>query len=277
MYALTLRTRRSVGRWSNMTGGLILLAVLLFPVYWMVNLSLSPGGSTLTSELFPADPSLQGYKTAIADQGGNLVTSLLVALGSVALSLAVATPAAYAIAQFRLKGARILLLAVVVGQMIPGIVLANALYDAFNKLGLLNSILGLILANATAGVPFAVLIISAFMQAVPPGIIEAARVDGAGHVRAFLSVVLPVSTNALVTAGIFSFLFAWSDFLFALTLTTTERVRPITLGIYQYIGTQVTNWNSVMATAVLASIPAVILLVSAQKFIAAGATGGAIK
>nr|WP_245580360.1 carbohydrate ABC transporter permease [Arthrobacter castelli] len=260
-----------------MTGGLILLAVLLFPVYWMVNLSLSPGGSTLTSELFPADPSLQGYKTAIADQGGNLVTSLLVALGSVALSLAVATPAAYAIAQFRLKGARILLLAVVVGQMIPGIVLANALYDAFNKLGLLNSILGLILANATAGVPFAVLIISAFMQAVPPGIIEAARVDGAGHVRAFLSVVLPVSTNALVTAGIFSFLFAWSDFLFALTLTTTERVRPITLGIYQYIGTQVTNWNSVMATAVLASIPAVILLVSAQKFIAAGATGGAIK
>jgi len=112
---------------------------------------------------------------------------------------------------------------------------------------------------------------------MPASVIEAARVDGAGHVRAFWSIVLPLSRNSLITAGLFTFLFAWSDFLFALTLTTTETVRPVTLGIFQYIGAYVNDWSSVMATAVLASIPAIVLLVAAQKYITAGTTGGAVK
>ena len=94
---------------------------------------------------------------------------------------------------------------------------------------------------------------------------------------AFWSIVLPVAKNSLITAGLFAFLFSWSDFLFALTLTTTDEVRPVTLGIYQYLGTQVSNWSAVMATAVLSSLPAIALLILAQKYIAAGATGGAVK
>lgn len=86
-----------------------------------------------------------------------------------------------------------------------------------------------------------------------------------------------MSRNALITAGLFTFLFTWSDFLFALTLTTDESVRPITLGIYQYIGANTNQWNAIMATTVLASIPAAVLLVTAQRFIAAGTTGGAVK
>ena len=92
-----------------------------------------------------------------------------------------------------------------------------------------------------------------------------------------MKIVLPISKNSLITAGLFSFLFSWSDFLFALTLTTTEQVRPVTLGIYQYIGTYVNDWSSVMATAVLASIPAVVLLLVAQRFVAAGVASGALK
>jgi multiple sugar transport system permease protein len=115
------------------------------------------------------------------------------------------------------------------------------------------------------------------MVGVPPSIIEAAKVDGAGLVRSFLSIVVPVSKNSLITAGLFTFLFAWSDFLFALTLTTKGDVRPVTLGIYTYLGTQVQNWGAVMATAVLSAIPAIVLLVIAQRYIAAGATGGAVK
>ena len=161
--------------------------------------------------------------------------------------------------------------------MIPGIVIANALYTAYNDLGLLNSIPGLILADSTHCIPFAILILRASMIGIPPSIVEAARVDGAGLVRAFVSIVVPVSRNAIITAGLFSFLFSWSDFLFALTLTTTEGVRPVTLGIYQYLGSQVANWSAVMATAVLSSIPAILLLVLAQRFIAAGAVGGAVK
>ncbi|GAA0460872.1 carbohydrate ABC transporter permease [Streptomyces olivaceiscleroticus] len=257
--------------------GVVLLALMLFPVYWMVNASLQPAGTTLRGGWFPLPPDLSGYVTALRDQGRNLVTSLVVALGSVALSLGLAAPAAYALARFRLRGTNVLLFGILITQMVPGIVVANALYSAYNDLGLLNSYLGLILADSTAGVPFAIIILRSFMQSIPREIIEAARVDGAGGLRVFRSVVLPLSTNALITAGVFTFLFAWSDFLFALTLTTTQAVRPITLGIYQYIGAHTNQWNAIMATAVLASVPAAVLLVIAQRHVAAGATGGDIK
>lgn len=257
--------------------GVLFLAVMLFPVYWMVNASLQPSGNTLTASFFPWNPSFDGYRRAIAEQGSNLVTSLIVSLGTVVFSLLIAAPAAYALAQFRFRWVNIALLAILISQMIPGIVIANALYAAYNDLGLLNSIPGLILADATHAIPFTILIMRAFMIAIPTSIVEAARVDGAGLVRAFVSIVLPISRNSLITAGLFAFLFSWSDFLFALTLTTTDEVRPVTLGIYQYLGTQVSNWSAVMATAVLSSLPAIVLLILAQKYIAAGATGGAVK
>jgi multiple sugar transport system permease protein len=257
--------------------GVIFLAIMLFPIYWMVNASLQPSGNTLTASFFPVNPSFAGYEKAIADQGANLGTSLVISLGAVVFSLAIAAPAAYALAQFRFRWINIALLAILISQMIPGIVIANALYTAYNDLGLLNSIPGLILADSTHCIPFAILILRASMIGIPPSIVEAARVDGAGLVRAFVSIVVPVSRNAIITAGLFSFLFSWSDFLFALTLTTTEGVRPVTLGIYQYLGSQVANWGAVMATAVLSSIPAILLLLLAQRFIAAGAVGGAVK
>ena len=277
-HAATQRRQKEKTRSAGYTAlGIVFLAIMLFPVYWMINASLQPSGNTLTADIFPFQPSFAGYEKAIADQGPNLVTSLIISLGTVALSLAIAAPAAYALAQFRFRWINVALLAIIISQMIPGIVIANALYAAYNDFGLLNSIPGLILADASHAIPFAILILRAFMIGIPPSIVEAARVDGAGLVRAFVSIVVPISRNSLITAGLFAFLFSWSDFLFALTLTTTEEVRPVTLGIYQYLGTQVANWSAVMATAVLSSIPAILLLVLAQKYIAAGATGGAVK
>ncbi|MFD8546024.1 carbohydrate ABC transporter permease [Streptomyces sp. NPDC059649] len=264
------------GRPSTLVG-IALLALMLFPVYWMVNASLQPAGNTLQGGWFPSHPDFSGYVTALRDQGRNLVTSLVVALGSVVLSLGLAAPAAYALAQFPLRGTNLVLFGILVTQMVPSIVVANALYGAYNDLGLLNSYVGLILADSTAGVPFAIIILRAFMRSIPREIIEAARVDGARRLRVFRSVVLPLSTNALITAAVFTFLFTWSDFLFALTLTTTETVRPITLGIYQYIGAHTNQWNAIMATTVMASVPAAVLLVVAQRYVATGASSGAVK
>lgn len=261
----------------NTALGLVILAVLLFPIYWMVNVSLQPGDATVDTPWLPINPDLGGYEAALSEQGENLLTSLTVALGSVALSLVIAVPAAYALVQFKVGWANYLLFAVLISQMIPGIVIANALYSVYAEIGMLNSIPGLILANSTAGIPFAILICRALMESLPSSLVEAANVDGAGTVRAFLSVVVPVSRNAIITAGLFTFLFTWGDFLFALTLTTTEDVRPVTLGIYNYLGAYVNDWSSVMATAVLASLPAIVLLAIAQKYVAAGATRGAVK
>lgn len=273
-----LTARNSAARRGLRTAlGILFVALMLFPVYWMVNASLAPGGNSLNTQLFPFDPDVSGYSRALADQGRNLVTSLVVATGAALLSLVIATPCAYALAQFPIRGSSTLLFVVLIAQMIPGIVIANALYAAYNDLGLLNTVLGLVLADATAGIPFSILILRAFMESFPKEIVEAAHIDGCGHVRAFVRIVLPVSTNSLITAGIFSFLFAWSDFLMALTLTTGQSLRPVTLGLYTYIGTNDTDWSSVMATAVIASVPAVVLMIAAQKYIAAGATGGAVK
>jgi len=258
--------------------GTAILAVLLFPLYWMIDTSLQPhqvGG--VKTPWFPIHLSLHGYTQAIRDQGGHLLTSLMIALGCVAFSLLIAAPAAYALAQLKVRGVGIVLLMILISQMIPGIVVANALYRFYSDLGLLNSIPGLILADSALAIPFAILILRAFMLTLPRSIMEAARVDGAGPLRVFVSVVLPVSRNAIITAALFSFLFAWGDFLFALTLTTGDNVRPLTVGLYLHVGTYVNDWSAAMATAVMASVPAIVLLVIAQKYIAAGTTAGAVK
>ena len=272
-----LRPRRSLRSALDTVLGLAFLTIMLFPVYWMVNASLQPGVSTADLRILPVSPGLGGYREAVASQGGNLVTSLVVSLGAVAVCLCVATPAAYALSLHRVRRSGPILFVLLLSQMIPGIIIANALYSAYNTLGVLNTVPGLILADSALGIPFSILIIRAFMSAIPVSILEAARVDGAGRLRVFLSIVLPLSRNALVTAALFSFLFAWSDFLFALTLDSNSAARPVTLGIYQYIGGFVASWGSVMATATMASLPAAILLVVAQKYVAAGATGGAVK
>jgi multiple sugar transport system permease protein len=263
--------------WIYTVIAVLILAVMLFPFYWMINGSLQPSGNTLQGSWWPAEPNLGGYWSALQQQGANLLTSLVVALGAIAVSLLIATPAAYALTHFQLPGTKIVLLGILVSQMIPGIVVANALYRGYSNVGLLNSLPGLIFADCTTGIPFAILVTMAFMEAIPKEILDAARIDGAGHLRTLWSIVVPVSRNALITSGIFAFLFAWSDFLFALTLTTDNRVRPVTLGIYLYLGAHVSNWSAVMATAVLASLPAVVLLVVAQRYVAAGVTGGAVK
>ncbi|MFD7500174.1 carbohydrate ABC transporter permease [Streptomyces sp. NPDC059850] len=273
----SVHRRHSRRPWGHTAVGALILAVMLFPVYWMVNVSLQPANTAVSTPWFPTRLNLDGYATALSQQGPNLLTSLIVSVGSVVFSLIVASPAAYALARVKARWVGPVLFGILISQMIPGIVVANALYSAYNDLGLLNSITGLILADSHNGIPFAILILRAFMGSIPSSVVEAARVDGAGNVRAFVSIVLPMSRNALITAGLFTFLFTWSDFLFALTLTTTEAVRPVTLGLYQYLGIHTSDWNAVMATATLASVPALVLLLVAQRYIGAGVTGGAVK
>jgi multiple sugar transport system permease protein len=257
--------------------GIVFLAIMIFPVYWMVNTSLQATAGAATATWFPVSPTFDSYIAAFQQQGANFVSSMVIGLGTVVVTLIVATPAAYGLARFRVRGTRVFLLVLLVTQMIPTIVIANALYTLFNDIGLLNTYVGLILADSAVQIPFSILLMRAFMESIPPSLVEAALVDGAGDFRAFVSIVVPISRNAIVTAALFTFLGAWGDFLIALTLTSTDAVRPITLGIYNYIGSNVTAWGPVMATSVLASLPAAVLLVVAQRYIAAGALGGAVK
>jgi multiple sugar transport system permease protein len=259
--------------------GLLLTALMLFPVYWMINVSLTPQQDMRKSppDLLPLHPTFEGYRAVLHDQMPYLGTSLLIGLGTVAATLVLAAPAGFSLAKLRPRGGRIMGLALLVAQMIPGIVMAMGFYGIFLNLGLLNSWWGLIIADSTIAVPFGVMIFTAFMSGIPDELTAAARIDGAGTWRTFWSVVLPVSRNAVVTVSLFSFLWAWSDFVFANTLDGGGDLRPITLGIYRYIGNNNQEWNAIMATAVVASVPAAVLLVLAQRYVAAGVTAGAVK
>ncbi|MFC4502736.1 MULTISPECIES: carbohydrate ABC transporter permease [Streptomyces] len=259
--------------------GVLLTAVMLFPVYWMLNVSLTPQQDMRKSppDLLPLHPTFEGYRAVLHDQLPYLGTSLLIGLGTVVLTLVLAAPAGFALAKLRPRGGGLLGLVLLVAQMIPGIVMAMGFYGVFLDLGLLNSWWGLIIADSTIAVPFGVMIFTAFMSGIPGELIAASRIDGAGTFRTFWSIVLPVSRNALVTVSLFSFLWAWSDFVFANTLDGGGDWRPITLGIYHYIGNNNQEWNAIMATAVVASLPAAVLLVLAQRYVAAGVTAGAVK
>jgi len=259
--------------------GVLLTAVMLFPVYWMINVSLTKTSNMRKSppNLIPLDPTFDGYSAVIHQQLPYLGTSLLVGAGTVALTLLLAAPAGFSLAKLRPRGGGLLSFLLLLAQMIPSIVMAMGFYTIYIKLGLLSTAWGLILADSTIAVPFGVLIFTAFMSRIPGELLQAARIDGAGTVRTFLSVVLPVSRNAIVTVSLFAFLWSWSDFLFANTLDNGGGHQPITLGIYAYIGNNNQQWNAILATAVVASIPATVLLVVAQRYVAAGVTAGAVK
>jgi multiple sugar transport system permease protein len=259
--------------------GVLLTAVMLFPVYWMINVSLTPPDRMRASppDLFPTRPAFDGYARVLHEQLPYFATSLLIAVGTVVLTLVLAAPAAYSLAKLRPRGRRPLQFALLVAQMIPGIIMALGFYGIYVTLGITNTVWGLVLADSTIAVPFAVLILTSFMASVPDDLVQAARIDGAGSVRTLWSVVLPASRNGIVTAALFAFLWAWSDFVFATTLDSGGKMQPLTLGIYRYIGNNNQEWNAIMATAVVASVPAAVLLVLAQRFVAAGVTSGAVK
>ncbi|MGR6920080.1 carbohydrate ABC transporter permease [[Actinomadura] parvosata] len=265
-------------RWKSAVG-VVLTAVMLFPVYWMINVSFTRDTDMRKSppNWFPLDGTLDGYRAVLDQQLPYLGVSLVVGLGTVALTLLVAAPAAYSLAKLRPRGGGALSFVLLVAQMIPGIIMAMGFYAIFLNTGLLNTVPGLIVADSTLAVPFAVLILATFMSGIPEELLQAARTDGAGVVRTFLSIVLPVSRNSIITVSLFAFLWAWSDFVFASTLDQGGDHQPITLGIYHYIGNNNQEWNAIMATAVIASVPATVLLVIAQRYVAAGVTAGAVK
>jgi multiple sugar transport system permease protein len=259
--------------------GVFFTALMLFPLYWMINVSLTQPTDLRRDppSLFPVNPTFDGYTTVLSQQLPYLATSLIVGIGTVILTLALAAPAAYALAKLRPRGGTALNFILLIAQMIPGIIMAMGFYLIFNSWGLLDGIPGLILADSTLSVPFGVLIFTAFMTGIPEELISAAKIDGANVWRAFRSVVLPLSRNSVVTVSLFTFLWAWSDFIFASTLDRGGDLQPITMGIYRYIGNNTQDWNAIMATAVVASIPAAVLLVIAQRYVAAGVTAGAVK
>jgi multiple sugar transport system permease protein len=271
-------TRRPKGLGRTLFA-LLITALYLFPFYLILESSLMEQTDVLRypPPFVPPQVTLEGYTSALTTSGQFIRTSLIYGFGTILVTMIIATPAAYSLARIRSRVGPFLLIALILAQMAPGFVVANSLYAMFSRLKLINSYIAVILADSTAAVPFAIVIMRAFMLSIPGELSEAALVDGAGHWTIFWSIVVPISRTAIITAALFAFLAGWGDFLFALTLTNGTDLTPITVGIYRYIGTYSVNWPAIMATSMIATVPAIILLTFAQRYIAAGITAGAIK
>lgn len=255
------------------------LVLVLFPVYAIIVGSFESTNTLFSGTFYwlPHAATLDNYSTVIHAQSANVVTSLVVGLGTALLALIVAVPAAYALSKYRLRVTVILVSSLLIAQIVPSIVLATSLFIVFHRINLVNSYPGLIIADGTYAVPFAILVLRAFLFSLPNELLYAARVDGATEWQTFRMIVIPLARSAVITVAVFAFLAGWGDFIFALTILNGSGIEPITLGIYTYLGNYSTDWGAVMAAGVFAMVPAAILLVVAQRYIASGLTAGSVK
>ena len=276
---MTPAGRKRTLRWLCTLAAAATLIVVLFPVYAIIVGSFESTDTLFSGTFYwlPHAPTLDNYRTVIAAQSANVVTSLVVGLGTALLSLVVAVPAGYALSKYRLRVTVVVVSSLLIAQIVPSIVLATSLFIVFHWIGLVNSYLGLIIADGTYAVPFAILVLRAFLFSLPNELLYAARVDGATEWQAFRLIVIPLARSAMITVAVFAFLNGWGDFIFALTILNGSGIEPITLGIYTYLGNYSTDWGAVMAAGVFAMVPAGIVLVVAQRYIASGLTAGSVK
>ena len=259
--------------------GVVLFVPLLFPLYWIVAASFQNLSTIFASapQIIPTHVIGANYSLAFGSIIGNIGVSLVVSLSVVALSWLVGVPAAHALARLGGRISSVVVMVMLVTQMIPGISISIALYTIFHQWGLLGSYVGLILADASAQIPFVIIVVRAFMVSLPGELFDAAAVDGAGEVRSFASVSVPLSIPAVMTVGVFAFLGAWTDFVNALTLNNGSGPQPLTLGLYKFVTQYTSNDGAIFAATTLAAIPTTILLFVAQRWIRGGIRAGALK
>jgi trehalose/maltose transport system permease protein len=253
----------------------------VFPFYWAIVSSLRSGQALYSTALIPDHLSIANYVAVFTDQpfARNILNSMIVALTTVMLSLALAVPAAYALGRITFRGRAAILFAVLAISMFPQIAVLSGMFEVIQKLGLYNRLLGLSLANLTMTLPFTVWILTAFMADLPREIEEAAIVDGASPFVIIWHLLLPLMAPAIVATGLLAFIMAWNEFLFALTFTLSSETRTVPVAIALISGATGYElpWGNIMAASVIVTVPLVVLVLIFQRRIVAGLTAGAIK
>lgn len=275
-------TRTSRRQYALTTLAALIVLAYLFPVYWMVVTSLKEPPDIFASppRLIPDPVTFASYRDAVL--GNSIVqravlSSVIIATGTMVITLLLATPAAYALARLRLRGSGIMVLLLVLGQLLPAVVIAGPLFVLFRRLDLTNSYQALILADVSITLPFAVIVLRPYFLTVPGELEHAAMLDGASRLRAFVQIILPLVRPGLVTVAAFSFLMAWGEFMFALSLNLDEKIQPITVALNTFSGQYGTRWNDMMAVSTTVAIPIVLIFVALQRAIVAGIATGATK
>ncbi|MDQ3412113.1 MAG: carbohydrate ABC transporter permease [Chloroflexota bacterium] len=260
---------------------LFLVALLiLFPIYWMVTISLKlPRDIYRLPSLIPTAPTWDNYVELLAAEGYllNIRNSLIVALSTTAVSLLIASFAAYSIVRFRYRFKGLVGRLILFAYLMPSSLLFIPLSIIVAELRLGNSIHGLVIVYLTFAIPLSTWLLAGYFRGVPPDLEEQAMVDGTSRVGALFRILLPLSMPGLVAVGIFTFTAAWNELLFALIFITSEDIRTVPLALQNLITGDVFLWGPIMAGAVLSALPVMILYFLAQRFMVQGLTAGSVK
>ena len=266
---------------SFLVGGIVFL-VFIFPLYWMIVTALKTQVEifSIPTPLWPENLTVEAFAKQLSASGDTLrgfKNSLIISCGATAIATVLAIPAAYGLARFRFGARKGLVLFFLITQMLPSTLVLTSLYIMFSKMRLLNTYWAPILADATLGIPFSIIILRTYFVSIPKELDEAAKIDGCGHVSAFTKIMLPIAKPGIVVAAVFSFVYAWGDLIYGITFITNPNMRPITSSIYNYVQQYQTLWNSTMAFGIIAISPVVLIFIFMQKYIVSGLTNGAVK
>jgi len=265
-------------RWAVV---LVSLLLVLFPFYWMINTSLKPA-----SEIFLSPPtfvssnwSLDAYATVLTERpfARYFLNSLVVTLGTTVLSVTLAAFAAYGFTRFFPRGATPFVVFLLFTKMLPETLLIIPYFQLMSSVGLLNSYFALILAYSSFALPFSVWMLIGFFRSIPRDIDEAAKIDGASYLQTFFLVILPLARPGLVAVALFTFLIAWNSYLWALVLTTDASMHVLSVGVANMVGEYRVQWNELMAAAVIAAVPVMLLFALLEKHLVNAITSGAVK
>jgi multiple sugar transport system permease protein len=253
----------------------------LFPFYWLINTSLKTGADLSGANLIPPHPTLDNYTSIFEDEAFTMAlrNSAIVAGGVTILSLTIGSFAGYALARLHLPF-KFLILAILLSiSTFPPIAIAAPIFEIWTEIGLYNTYPGLILPSLAFGLPLTVYILASFFRDIPRELEEAALIDGATRFQAFRKIVVPLGAPGLVTAGLLVFIFAWNEFLFAITLTSTPDRRPVPAAIAFFTGSAQFEipLGTISAASVVVTIPLIVLVLIFQRRIVAGLTAGAVK
>ncbi|WP_186577143.1 carbohydrate ABC transporter permease [Aquibacillus kalidii] len=252
----------------------------MFPFIWVFLTSIKPSGEIFSSfKWFTAKPTVESYEAALTNRPliRYMINSFVVATLSTILSLTFASFTSYALTRLPIKGKGFILGIVLAASMFPQIAIISPMFNLITGLGLRNSYLGLVIPYITISLPLSIWILSTFFQKKPFELEESAKLDGASPFQTFRKIIFPLAAPGVFTTGILVFIAAWNEYLFALTINSSDSWRTVPVGISMYSSQFTIPWGDISAATVLVTIPIVIIVLLFQRRIVSGLTSGKVK
>ncbi|HAT88030.1 MAG TPA: carbohydrate ABC transporter permease [Rhizobiales bacterium] len=257
------------------------VAFAMLPLYWLLKISLTPDQLVFTegTALWPSALTLENFQSVIfySDFMAYFKNSILVSLGTALITTLVAAAAGYAFSRFHFAGKNLIIVAMLLTQMFPLLMIISPIYKIFASLGLLNTLTSLIIAYTAFNVPFATFLMQSFFDGIPQDLEEAAMTDGATRFQALRKVIFPLTLPGLAATLGFVFTAAWSELLFALMLISSNDTMTFPVGLLTFVSKFSVDWGQMMAAGVLALIPSCLFFIFIQRYLVQGLTSGAVK